>query len=212
MPSGSCAASPGASVFSFRIGAVQLHGWSLCRLPRPPPRPTTSSFRSGAGLSQAPEERLRTVKSIKFFMGTVDVFMDTAGFLALWDAADQHHDAAVKLQADLARKRRRFLTTDYVVDETVTLLLVRHSHSAASDFLETVESTDSLQLEWTSSDIFYEAARIFCGHADKKWSFTDCVSFAVMRVSRIQDSFTTDHHFQQAGFNPLLKRQGSARA
>jgi hypothetical protein len=32
-------------------------------------------------------------------------------------------------------------------------------------------------------------------HADKGWSFTDCVSFGVMRELRIRDAFTTDHHF-----------------
>ena len=42
-------------------------------------------------------------------------------------------------------------------------------------------------------------------HADKEWSFTDCVSFATMRELRVRDAFTTDHHFRQAGFVPLLK-------
>jgi len=56
--------------------------------------------------------------------------MDSAGFLALWDAGDEHHAAAIRLQKELARKRRPFLTTEYVVDETVTLLLVRRSDLA----------------------------------------------------------------------------------
>jgi predicted nucleic acid-binding protein len=138
-------------------------------------------------------------------MAAADVFMDAAGFLALWDAADQHHDEAVGLQAELARKRRRFLTTDYVVDETVTLLLVRHSHAAASDFLQTITASESLYLEWTSPDRFHTAASLFKRHDDKEWSFTDCVSFALMHELKIQDCFTTDHHFRQAGFNPLLE-------
>ena len=74
--------------------------------------------------------------------------MDSAGFLALWDAGDEHHAAAIRLQKELARKRRPFLTTEYVVDETVTLLLVRHSHNAAVDFLDTVERSEALRLEW----------------------------------------------------------------
>jgi predicted nucleic acid-binding protein len=63
-------------------------------------------------------------------MAANDVFVDTAGFLALWDAADSQHEPALALQAKLAAERRRFLTTDYVVDETVTLLL----HTAAGFF------------------------------------------------------------------------------
>ena len=138
-------------------------------------------------------------------MAGTDVFVDTAGFLALWDAADAHHKAALELQAGLGRRRRRFLTTDYVVDETVTLLLARHSHAAAADFLETVTTGESLQLEWTSPDRFHAAATFFARHEDKEWSFTDCVSFALMRELSIRDSFTTDRHFRQAGFIPLLK-------
>ena len=43
-------------------------------------------------------------------MAAADVFMDSAGFLALWDAGDEHHAAAVRLQEELTRKRRRFLS------------------------------------------------------------------------------------------------------
>ncbi len=134
-----------------------------------------------------------------------EVFMDSAGFLALWDAGDEHHRAAERLQAELARKGRRFVTTDYVADETVTLLLVRHSHSAAVDFLDTVARSEALRLEWTGPDRFHAAGSLFRRHADKEWSFTDCVSFAIMHELNIRDCFTTDHHFQQAGFTPLLR-------
>ena len=139
-------------------------------------------------------------------MAGSDVFMDTAGFLALWDASDEHHQRAVKFQSELSRKKRQFLTTDYIVDETATLLLMRHSHTAAVDFLKTILESGTLRLEWIDSDTFHSAAALFQGHDDKQWSFTDCVSFALMDELKIQDSFTTDHHFSQAGFNPLLRR------
>ena len=138
-------------------------------------------------------------------MAAADVLMDSAGFFALWDAADEHHAAATRLQADLVRKHRRFLTTEYVVDETVTLLLVRHSHAAAVDFLDTIERSESLRLEWIGPERFHAAGALFRKHTDKEWSFTDCVSFATMRELQVRDAFTTDHHFKQAGFVPLLK-------
>ena len=138
-------------------------------------------------------------------MAAADVFMDSAGFLALWDAGDEHHAVAIRLQDELVRKRRRFLTSEYVVDETVTLLLVRHSHDAAVDFLDTIERSEALRLEWIGPERFHAASALFRKHADKEWSFTDCVSFAVMRELVIRDAFTTDHHFKQAGFVPLLK-------
>jgi uncharacterized protein len=139
-------------------------------------------------------------------MAANDVFMDTAGFLALWDAADAHHHRALRLQSELARKGRRFLTTDYILDETVTLLLVRHSHAAAADFLQSAMASESLQLHWITPDRFHAAAAFFARHDDKEWSFTDCLSFDLMHDLNVRDSFTTDQHFHQAGFNPLLGR------
>jgi hypothetical protein len=75
-----------------------------------------------------------------------------SGFLALWDASDEYHMSAVRLQRELARKRRRFLT-DYLVDETVTLLIMLHSHSA-TDFLDTIERSETPQLEWIGPERF----------------------------------------------------------
>jgi len=140
-------------------------------------------------------------------MALIEVFMDTSGFLALWDAADEHHMRALRLQGELARNGRRFLTTDYIIDETVTLLLVRHSHAAAADFLQTVTTSDSLQLQWVTPDRFHAAAAFFARHDDKEWSFTDCVSLALMHALNLRDCFTTDQHFRQAGFNPLLEKR-----
>jgi predicted nucleic acid-binding protein len=138
-------------------------------------------------------------------MAAAEVFVDSPGFLALWDASDKHHAAALRLQKSLIAQNRHFLTTEYVADETITLLLVRHSRRAAIDFLDTIERSEALRLEWIDPARFHAAAAWFRKHADKQWSFTDCVSFAVMRELRIRDAFTTDHHFRQAGFTPLLK-------
>ena len=88
---------------------------------------------------------------------------------------------------------------------TITLLLARHSHRAATDFLDTIERSEALRLEWIDPARFHIAANWFRKHGDKQWSFTDCVSFAVMHELRIREAFTTDHHFRQAGFTPLLK-------
>lgn len=138
-------------------------------------------------------------------MGAHNVFVDSSAFLALADSSDEYHDSAAHLQADLARDRRRFVTTDYIVDEAVTLLLVRHSHAAAAEFLNTARRSQYLQLEWTTLERFDAAADLFTHHRDKEWSFTDCVSFTLMRELNIQDAFTTDHHFRQAGLTPLLQ-------
>jgi predicted nucleic acid-binding protein len=50
------------------------------------------------------------------------------------------------------------------------------------------------------------AARTFFSvRPDKEWSLTDCISFVVMNERGITDALTSDHHFEQAGFQILLK-------
>jgi len=138
-------------------------------------------------------------------MAQSEVFVDTSGFLALWDASDAHHQAAVQLQKELIGKRRRFLTSDYVLDESITLLKARHSQKAACDFIRAVSATQMVTVEWLGSDRFEAAAEFFVRHSDKEWSFTDCASFVIMRERKLEQAFTTDHHFRQAGFDAMLK-------
>lgn len=38
---------------------------------------------------------------------------------------------------------------------------------------------------------------------DKKFSFTDCASFVVMKERRLRKALTSDRHFKQAGFQPV---------
>jgi uncharacterized protein len=46
---------------------------------------------------------------------------------------------------------------------------------------------------------------LYRARPDKEWSLTDCISFAVMHQYSIREALTADHHFEQAGFVPLLK-------
>jgi predicted nucleic acid-binding protein len=53
--------------------------------------------------------------------------------------------------------------------------------------------------------LFERGIQLYLQRADKKWSLTDCISFVVMQDRGLLDALTGDHHFEQAGFNALLK-------
>jgi predicted nucleic acid-binding protein len=44
----------------------------------------------------------------------------------------------------------------------------------------------------------------FAKHQDHAWSFTDCVSFVVMKERKASRALTKDERFREAGFVPLL--------
>lgn len=46
---------------------------------------------------------------------------------------------------------------------------------------------------------------LYAQRLDKEWSLTDCITFLVMSAEGLTDALTEDHHFEQAGFNALLK-------
>jgi predicted nucleic acid-binding protein len=56
-----------------------------------------------------------------------------------------------------------------------------------------------------SEEIAAEGWRLFCERPDKEWSWTDCISFAVMKEREITNALTSDQHFEQAGFTALIR-------
>jgi len=56
-----------------------------------------------------------------------------------------------------------------------------------------------------SGELFRRGLGLYLRRPDKEWSLTDCISFVVMEAEEIGDALTGDKHFEQAGFNALLK-------
>ena len=135
---------------------------------------------------------------------TAETFVDTSGFYALLVRRDRWHARAAAVMARQARRRGRFVTTDYVLDESAMLLKARgHGHLLEALF-ETVDASAATRTEWTTSARFRDVRNFCLRHGDKPWSFTDCLSFVVMRALRLQAAVTSDVHFEQTGFRVLL--------
>ena len=133
-----------------------------------------------------------------------DIYIDTSGFYALLVQRDSMHQRASTIMAQAARARTRFVTTDYVLDESVTLLKARGHRQLIALLFETLGASSVIRVEWTTAERFHET-RAFClHHSDKDWSFTDCLSFLVMRNLGLHQALTSDGHFRQAGFRVLL--------
>lgn len=132
------------------------------------------------------------------------VFVDTSGFYAFMVKRDGAHRAACKHMRALAQRGDELWTTDYVLDETATLLKARALSHLLSDFFEAIFASKVCHVEWMDADRFLEV-RTFClKHRDHPWSFTDCFSFCVMKRRKIARALTKDGDFHTAGFVPLL--------
>jgi len=128
------------------------------------------------------------------------LFVDTAGWMACADAANPSHKAARAGRDRWLEQEGHLLTTDYVVDETLTLLRIRLGLDAAEDWWHTVAASSRVRQETIHGERTERARGIFFRYRDKDFSFTDCTSFALMREMRLRQALTTDNHFRQAGF------------
>jgi predicted nucleic acid-binding protein len=125
------------------------------------------------------------------------IFVDTGGWYAAIARRDHDHEAA---KAFLSDNRLQLLTSDYVMDETVTLLQSRIGHSYAVRFLDALQASEQIELIQLTPFHLTKTIELFRSRSDKGWSFTDCSSFVLMREYNIQYAFAFDEHFRQAGF------------
>lgn len=135
---------------------------------------------------------------------TREILVDTSGFYALLNQRDEQHARAKQILGKAAIQKQRFVTTDYILDETATLLKARGAGHLVEQLFRIVQQSTACRIEWTDPTRFETAQRYFVKHLDHAWSFTDCVSFTVMKELRLRDALSSDQHFREAGFVALL--------
>ena len=136
-----------------------------------------------------------------------EIFVDTSGYYSLLVRNDDRHKAAGRVLSEAKRRKRRFVTSDYVLDETLTLVKIRTESRVALALLERIEQSSAIVLEDINPFRLQAAKALFRKYWDHEFSFTDCTSFAVMRELKITDALTTDGHFVEAGFRSLLSQK-----
>jgi uncharacterized protein len=136
------------------------------------------------------------------------LFVDTAGWMACADGADPAHGEAAAARDAWLERGGLFITSDYVADETLTLLRIRLGIDAAENWWRQVDGSARLRWEYINPARAEKAREFFFRYRDKDFSFTDCTSFILMRELKLREALTTDRHFLQAGFGVKPGRIG----
>ncbi len=131
------------------------------------------------------------------------IFLDTGAFLARFMKRDQHHDDAVKIWKRLEKRPPRLFTSNHVLDETFTLLARRAGYAFSAQRARTLLSSEVLTILRPDANDEFAALDDFERFSDQRVSFTDCVSFVLMRKRGIRKAFSFDRHFVLAGFRLL---------
>ena len=127
------------------------------------------------------------------------IFIDTGAFLARYIARDQYHARATKAWARIGNEA---VTSNFVLNETFTLLGRWAGYAFAADRARAIMASDALTILRPADDDEHAALDLFEKYADQRVSFTDCLSFTLMQRHGIERAFTFDRHFRTAGFKP----------
>jgi predicted nucleic acid-binding protein len=132
------------------------------------------------------------------------IFLDTNGWLALLNSAEAMHAQADRMWRDIVTGTRRIVLTDWIVAETGNGLARSRARGRLSEALGRNRRHPRGELVFIDDELLRRTLDYFGRRDDKPWGLVDCASFIVMRDRGIADAFTSDRHFEQAGFSCLL--------
>ncbi len=136
-----------------------------------------------------------------------DIFADTAGWGHLVDPSQAYHRRAAIIYRRARQQGQKFITTNYILTEVVALLTspLRIPRPAIVAFIAGLKASPHVEIVHVDAPLDEQAWQLLTQRQDKDWSLVDCASFVVMRQHNLLEAFTTDEHFEQAGFVRLLK-------
>ncbi|PIU68771.1 hypothetical protein COS81_02740 [candidate division WWE3 bacterium CG06_land_8_20_14_3_00_42_16] len=129
----------------------------------------------------------------------MDIFIDASAFIALWNADDTNHKAAITKSQTLVQENAQVFTSNIVVCEVLTVLSLRISKQKALEFGETVFD-NGLNVVLIDEDLQHDSWEIFRKIAGKNVSFFDCTAFALMQSVDVKKVFSFDQDFKKQGF------------
>ncbi len=132
-----------------------------------------------------------------------ELFVDTSAWYAIAVARSVDHASVTGAFRERLRLGDRLVTTNFVMAETHALVLRRVSADAALRVVRTVRQPSTLIVTVTPELEDDAIDRWLARFEDQGFSYTDAVSFAVMRDRGIAAALAVDHHFSVAGFRVL---------
>lgn len=124
------------------------------------------------------------------------IFVDTGAWFAEIVPDDPDHETA---KAWFRANKTPLLTTDYIIDETLTLLKARGEYDKAIATGKKLYGGTVCFLYYLTQDDIADTWEVFQRYSDKDWSFTDCSSKVVMEKLEITEAASFDKHFDQFG-------------
>ncbi len=129
------------------------------------------------------------------------IYIDTSALYALLDSSDRRHAQARDAWIQWSGSEEQFITSNYVLVESLALIRHRLGVEAARRFQ--VDFTPVLHIHWITPDLHAVGVAHLLTDSRRELSLVDCTSFAVMRALNLDRAFAFDQHFLEQGFRCL---------
>ncbi|OFX26587.1 MAG: hypothetical protein A2033_08835 [Bacteroidetes bacterium GWA2_31_9] len=128
------------------------------------------------------------------------IFIDTGAFIALNDKSDQYHLKATAIFKKLLKDNSSVLfTSNLVISETYTRILYISKPEIAIKFLDIIKQI-SISILYSDHQIENKSIEFLKKYKNEKISYTDAVSFLLMKENKISKAFAFDRHFLLADY------------
>jgi uncharacterized protein len=131
----------------------------------------------------------------------MNVFIDTAAFLAILNKNDQFHQAARNTWTAILSSDSTLFSSNYIILETTALLQHRFGIEALRLFES--EILPVVELVWVDESIHQQGMSALLVANRRNLSLVDCTSFETMRQIGSDQVFTFDPHFREQGYKVI---------
>jgi len=131
------------------------------------------------------------------------ILVDTGFLVAMALRSDALHARAMAWGRHLSDA---LLVTEHVLIETINSLSRARDRSRSVIIQDWVLGGHGFEFLPASEAQFRAGVALYRARMDKEWSMTDCISFEIMRERGLCRALAYDAHFEQAGFEALLRR------
>ena len=131
------------------------------------------------------------------------IFVDTGGWVALFGDNDGNHKSAVTVYERFKKSKAALYTSDYVIDETITLTTVRANHAQSVLAGKALLESAVVKVISVTPDYLQASWELYQKYKDKHFSFTDITTLVIAKNLNIKKLFSYDHEFEKVGMELL---------
>lgn len=134
------------------------------------------------------------------------VFVDTSALIAIGNKRDAFHAQAREVNDQLIQSNSFFVTSSAILLEFGNAFSTINLKPFSVRLIDAIMQSKKWKSVVVDENIMNDSFKLYKQMIDKDWGFVDCSSIVLEKSLGIQNVFSTDHHFEQAGLTILLKR------